>query len=226
VVFWFKVGTSADAMVPQTGALAVPAVPVWVRNPFVEVVFPGTRTATPETVPATMSPGEVIGFTNDTPPSHPAVTTCAIVKFAACATGTLDSAPRVTFQVVPDVLVTRMISEGACGSPMWNWVDPVDADGHPMSDATVHISVVPLAGASVPPEETVVEGLFSKTSVGMARHPRTLVSWYRGTMAMTLRLEPDLAKRLRRAAFEREVSQTSIVEEAVRRELDRLEAEE
>lgn len=41
---------------------------------------------------------------------------------------------------------------------------------------------------------------------------------------MTLRLEPDLAKRLRLAAAYRGVSQTSIVKEAVRRELDRLEA--
>jgi predicted transcriptional regulator len=45
-------------------------------------------------------------------------------------------------------------------------------------------------------------------------------------MSMTLRLEPDLAERLRRAAFEQHVSQADIIKRAVRRELDRLEAGE
>ena len=49
--------------------------------------------------------------------SHPAVTTWTIVNPAACATGVDDSAPRVTVQLVPDTLVTRINSDGAAGSP-------------------------------------------------------------------------------------------------------------
>ena len=166
VVFWFRTGTSDAAMVPHAGMVALVPDPVEVRNSFVAVVFPGTRTPSPEAVPAIMSPAVVIGFRNDTVDSHPAVTTCAIVKFAECGTGWLPSAPRITFHVVPVMLTTAMTSEGAAGSPTWNCVVPVEAEGHPVFDATTHVSGVPGSdGASVPPEMTVVEGLFSKTSV-------------------------------------------------------------
>jgi predicted transcriptional regulator len=45
-------------------------------------------------------------------------------------------------------------------------------------------------------------------------------------MSMTLRLDPGTDERLRVAAFELRTTKTAIVEEAVRRELARLEAEE
>ena len=93
-------------------------------------------------------------------PSTPAVTTWMIVNPAVCATGVVDSAPRVTVHVVPDTLATAMISPVFPGavSHTWNWVTPVDAAGNADDDATVHVSCVPDDGASVPPEETVVTG--------------------------------------------------------------------
>ena len=39
------------------------------------------------------------------------MTTCCTVNPAACATGVVDSAPRVTVHVVPDTFVTAMISD-------------------------------------------------------------------------------------------------------------------
>jgi len=75
---------------------------------------------------------------------------------------------------------TRMISDGAAGSPTWNWVDDtVDALGQPVFEATVHVSGVKGDGASLPPEMTVVEGLFSKTSVATDHRPGY---WCRGIM--------------------------------------------
>jgi hypothetical protein len=46
-------------------------------------------------------------------------------------------------------------------SATWNWVGGVAellAAGNPDEDATVHVSLLPDAGAVVPPEETVVAG--------------------------------------------------------------------
>jgi hypothetical protein len=83
------------------------------------------------------------------------------VNPAACVTGVVDSAPRTAVHVVPDVAAIVMISDGSAGSATWNWVAFSDADGHPVADATVHVSTVPPAGADVPPELTVVDGLLA-----------------------------------------------------------------
>jgi hypothetical protein len=91
---------------------------------------------------------------------NPAVTTWTIVNPAVWATGVVPSAPRVTVQVVPDTLVTAMISLvfPEAVSATWNCVTPVDAAGKDDDDATVQDSLVPEPGAVVPPEETVVWG--------------------------------------------------------------------
>ena len=47
---------------------------------------------------------------------------------AECATGVVPSAPRVTVHVVPEMLVTRMISEFREMSAMWHWVGGVAED--------------------------------------------------------------------------------------------------
>ena len=57
----------------------------------------------------------------DAPFSHPAAITCVIVNPAWCATGVVDSAPRITDHVVagvPPVFVTRISSDGCAGSPI------------------------------------------------------------------------------------------------------------
>ena len=83
----------------------------------------------------------------------------------------MDSAPRVTVHVVPETFVTRMISEGSAVSATWNWYTPVDADGKLDEDATVHVSEVPGAGASVPPLLTTVLGRFENVSVAATGTP-------------------------------------------------------
>jgi hypothetical protein len=71
----------------------------------------------------------------------------------------------VTVHVVPETLVTIMISEGCALSATRNWLVPVTAAGKPAELATVHVSDVPPAGAVVPPDETVVVGpLLAKMS--------------------------------------------------------------
>ena len=78
---------------------------------------------------------------------------------AEWATGVVPSAPLVTVQVVPEMLLTRMISEFAAISATCIWVGGVaelDTAGKVDDEATVHVSVVPDAGALVPPELTTV----------------------------------------------------------------------
>src|SRR5258708_7126157 len=101
------------------------------------------------------------------PARSPAVTTCTTVNPDACATGTLPSAPRITVHVVPDTACTASISDGWAGSATWNCCAPYFTAGNDADDVTVHVSAVPAAGAVVPPEETVVDGLLAKTSSGM-----------------------------------------------------------
>lgn len=80
----------------------------------------------------------------------------------------MDSAPRITVHVVPETFVTAIISDGALGSATWNWETPVAAAPNMAEDATVHVSCVPCAGASVPPEVTVVVARFAaKSSVAI-----------------------------------------------------------
>src|SRR5579859_4963458 len=90
-----------------------------------------------------------------------AVTTWMTANPLACATGVVPSAPRVTVQVEPETLVTAISSVGSSGSMTWNCVGGValfEADGNPAyPPAMVHDSEVPLTGAVVPPDETVVD---------------------------------------------------------------------
>ena len=99
----------------------------------------------------------------------PAVTTCTTVNPAACATGVVPSAPRVTVHETPEIAVTAMISVEAAGavSAIWNWVAPVSTVGNEADEATAHVSTVPCAGESVPPLVTVVDGRSAKTSSGV-----------------------------------------------------------
>ena len=90
--------------------------------------------------------------------------TCCTVNPAEWVTGVVDSAPRVTVHVDPETFVTAIISDVAAGSPTWNWETPVAAGGKLRDEATVHVSGVPLAGASVPPLETVVDGVLANSS--------------------------------------------------------------
>ena len=83
----------------------------------------------------------------------------------------------MTVHVVPDTLVTAMISLvfPDAWSATWNWVGgdaPDDAAGNPEDEVTVHVSLLPDGGAVVPPEETVVVGRFANNSAGMlaSRH--------------------------------------------------------
>src|SRR5258708_747479 len=99
--------------------------------------------------------------------SAAAVTTCTTVNPDACTTGALPSAPRITVHVVPDTACTASISDGWAGSATWNCCAPNFTAANDADDATVHDSTVPPAGADVPPEETVVDGLLAKTSSGM-----------------------------------------------------------
>ena len=65
------------------------------------------------------------------------------------ATGVVPSAPRVTVQVVPDTLVTAMISVSAAMSETWNAVGGTaveDAAGNEVEAATVQFSTVPAGG--------------------------------------------------------------------------------
>jgi hypothetical protein len=98
---------------------------------------------------------------------NPAVTTWTIENPEECATGVVPSAPRVTLHVVPETFVTRMISLvfPVAVSATWNWVTPVLAPGKLDDDETVQVSVVPPAGAVVPPETTVVWGWLAKVSL-------------------------------------------------------------
>jgi hypothetical protein len=98
--------------------------------------------------------------------------TCCTVNPAVCATGAVDSAPRVTVHDVPDTAVTAIISAAVtdvAGSATWNCWLPLIA-GNDADDATVHVSTVPGAGAVVPPEETVVAAWLvnSSTATGHA----------------------------------------------------------
>jgi hypothetical protein len=81
------------------------------------------------------------------------------VNPALCGTGVVPSAPLVTVHVAPDTLVTAMVSEFSAMSATWNCVGgaaELDAAGNDDEEETVHVSVVPPAGAVVPPDETVV----------------------------------------------------------------------
>ena len=103
----------------------------------------------------------------------PAETTWTMVNPAACATVAVFSAPLVTVHVVPETLVTAMISPvfPFAVSATWNWVGGVavfDAAGNDADDATVQLSLVPDAGAVVPPEETVVDGWFAYVTAVVA----------------------------------------------------------
>jgi hypothetical protein len=91
----------------------------------------------------------------------PALTTWYTVNPDAWVTGVVPSAPRVTVHVVPETLVTSISSEVAAGSATWNWYTPVAAAGNSAEDATVNVSDVSAAGASVPPDETVVYALLA-----------------------------------------------------------------
>src|SRR5258708_2138677 len=101
------------------------------------------------------------------PARSPAGATCTAVNPDACATGTPPSAPRIPVHVVPDTACTAHISDGWAGSATWNCCAPYFTAGNDADDVTVHVSAVPAAGAVVPPEETVVDGLLAKTSSGM-----------------------------------------------------------
>lgn len=94
---------------------------------------------------------------------------------AEWATGVVLSAPLVTVQVVPETLVTVMISVFAAASATWNWVGGVallDAAGNVEDEATVQVSCVPDAGAVVPPEATVVDGRLLNSSVATRPPPQ------------------------------------------------------
>ena len=105
--------------------------------------------------------------------SHPAEITLVTVKPAACATGVVESAPRITDQVVlppPVMLVTVMTSDPAAGSAMWNWETLVAAVGNPAELATTHVSGWPLTSVPEAPAGTVVTGESAKTSVTVTAH--------------------------------------------------------
>src|SRR5215472_14404864 len=92
--------------------------------------------------------------------SHPAATTCWMANPAACATGVVDSAPRVTVHdweppVPPGATVTSISSDGSAGSATWNFVAFTAATGNAVVTLTVHDSLVPEPGAVVPPLLTV-----------------------------------------------------------------------
>jgi hypothetical protein len=69
------------------------------------------------------------------------------------------------------MFVTSIGSDGAAGSATWNWTEPVAAAGNGAESATVHVSTVPLDGASVPPLETVVVATLAYSSVATKTLP-------------------------------------------------------
>jgi hypothetical protein len=78
----------------------------------------------------------------------------------------------VTVHVVPDTVVTAMISLvfPVAVSATWNWVGgvpPEFAPGNDAEDVTVHDSTVPEDGAVVPPETTVVSGWLANVSIAV-----------------------------------------------------------
>ena len=94
------------------------------------------------------------------------------MKSGAWVTGRVFSAPRVTVHVVPETLVTAMISPEYAGSASatWNWEIPVAAVPNSRDEVTVQVSWVPLAGAGmpVPPLVTTVVAWFAlKSSAGV-----------------------------------------------------------
>ena len=104
---------SAAAIVPHGGVAAVPPLPVWVRNCFAAVVFPGTRSAAPAAVPAIMSPGLVIGLEN------PAGLACHVgVVPGPFDVRTWADPPMLSAAAVPPATPTIMSPKAAIG--FWN----------------------------------------------------------------------------------------------------------